>query len=263
MRRISKLVAVCLLASAFIVMVQISLAQQPSSLEELPRGTVQVAPDEVDRLFDRSDSNKDRRLNADEASDDLRERFGRIDLNHDGYISHDELKHFYMPNTRPALNPGAALTDHLIAVVDDFIVDVYHNGERVPDSKRTLLHEIFGATVEKIDIQVHKGDWLVFNVVNNRMRWNGARYFAVAGIKEGSGTAFTTDVDTKAWSRCDSPSQVSAFISDPKFLASQLVYGIDTPWSQGNELMNQYADGWKGLPVWGENRNTWIKYVAP
>ena len=198
-----------------------------------PRGPVHPAPVDINELFVRSDANKDQRLNADELPEDLRERFRRIDVDHNGYVSRGELEHALGADARIAASRGPILTDHLIAVVDDFIVDVYHNGERVPDSKRTLLNEIFGATVEKIDIQVHKGDWLVFNVVNNRLRWNGARYFAVAGIKEGSGTAFTTNVDNGHWSRCDDSSQVSSFISDPKFLADQLVYGIDAPGSRG------------------------------
>jgi hypothetical protein len=51
----------------------------------------------------------------------------------------------------------------------------------VPDSKRTLLVERFGTTAEWIDVDVKRGDWLVFNVVNNRMRWGGCSYVAVAG----------------------------------------------------------------------------------
>src|SRR6476646_5439873 len=66
---------------------------------------------------------------------------------------------------------------YLITVADDFLVDVYRNGRAVPDAKRTLLDERFGATVERLDVEVRKGDWLVFNVVNNRMRWGGASYF--------------------------------------------------------------------------------------
>lgn len=256
-----KVMVVCLVTSALILAFRAVSAQHVISPEELPRGAMELAPGDVDKLFERSDLNRDQRLNADELPGDLRVRIGRLDVNADGYVSPDELRHYLAKKPHPPLDQGPVQTDHLIAVVDDFIVDIYHNGERVPDSKRTLLNEIHGATVEKIDVQLRKGDWLVFNVVNNRLRWNGARYFAVAGIKEGAGTAFTTDSNTGSWSRCDNPSQVSAFVADPQFLARQLVYGIDVPWDHGNALMNQYADGWKGTPVWGENRNTWIKFV--
>src|SRR5580658_8860309 len=72
--------------------------------------------------------------------------------------------------------------NYVVTVSNDFVVDVYQNGVRVPDNRRQLVNEIFGATAERINIQVQKGDWLVFNVVNDRMRWNGARSFMAAGI---------------------------------------------------------------------------------
>src|SRR4051812_19071412 len=86
---------------------------------------------------------------------------------------------------------GPVLARTLIAVADDFIVDVYHNGVKVPDDRREMVEEVHGATVERIKLDVRKGDWLVFNVVNNRLRWGGASYFAVSGRGE-SGVAFTT-----------------------------------------------------------------------
>lgn len=59
-----------------------------------------------------------------------------------------------------------AVAQYVYTVADDFIVEVYYNGERVPDERRHLQFERFGATGERIDTPVHKGDWLVFNVVN-------------------------------------------------------------------------------------------------
>ena len=77
---------------------------------------------------------------------------------------------------------AAFLADTLITVADDFIVDVYHNGVLVPDDRRELIQEIHRATVERIKANVRQGDWLVFHVVNNKMRWGGASYFAVKGL---------------------------------------------------------------------------------
>src|SRR5712671_6843774 len=71
--------------------------------------------------------------------------------------------------------------NYLITVADDFVVDVYHNGKPVPETKRELLVERFGATAEKVKVSVRSGDWLVFHVVQNRLRWGGSKYFAVAG----------------------------------------------------------------------------------
>jgi hypothetical protein len=161
----------------------------------------------------------------------------------------------------PAEPPGGLLADRLFTVADDFIVDVYHNGQRVPDSKRTLLLERFGATVERIDVDVKKGDWLVFNVVNNRLRWGGCSYFAVTG-RGGDGVLFTTELDSGRWSCCDDPGNVSRFIGDRLYLSEERARPIDNPWGEGDALMNQVADGWTGKPLWGRSRNTWIKFVA-
>src|SRR4051794_10636228 len=85
---------------------------------------------------------------------------------------------------QPGEPRGEVIADRLFTVVDDFIVDVYHNGVKVPDARRTLLVELFGATAERLDVDVKQGDWPVFNVVNNRMRWGGCSYFAVTGRGE-------------------------------------------------------------------------------
>jgi hypothetical protein len=216
----------------------------------------------LDELIRRLDANGDGRLNVDELPEHLRGAFGKIDIDHDGYVGRAELAHAVAVDSAQAAGRGPVMANRLIAVVDDFIVDVYHNGRRVPDSKRSLRDEVFGATVEAIDVEVRQGDWLVFNVVNNRLRWGGARYFAVAGVKEGSGTAFTTELTTGRWTCCDDPSQAAAFIADPRFLQDQLAHKIQTPWDQGDALINQHADGWNGSAIWGESRNTWIRFVA-
>jgi hypothetical protein len=163
---------------------------------------------------------------------------------------------------QPAKPPGKVIADRLFTVADDFIIDVYHNGVKVPDSRRTLLEERFGATAERIDIAIRSGDWVVFNVVNNRMRWGGCSYFAVTGRGE-AGVAFTTELDSGRWSCCDDTGRVSQFISDREFLAGNRARSIPNPWAAGDDLMNQVADGWRGRPLWGQSRNTWIKFVAP
>lgn len=161
----------------------------------------------------------------------------------------------------PATPRGRVIADRLFTVADDFIVDVYHNGVKVPDGRRTLLHEIHGATAERIDIEVREGDWIVFNVVNNRMRWGGCSYFAVTG-RGNAGVAFTTEADSGRWSCCDDTEKVSAFIAGRDYLARNPARSIANPWGDGDGLMSQIADGWPGKPIWGESRNTWVKFVA-
>jgi hypothetical protein len=162
---------------------------------------------------------------------------------------------------RPDDDRGKPIADKVFTVADDFIVDVYHNGTKVPDEKRALLVEVHGATAERLDLKVREGDWLVFNVVNNRLRWGGASYFSVVGKGE-LGVAFTSELTSGRWSCCDDPAEVARFIADPKHLADRRPLPIDKPWDGGHGLMNHIADGWDGTPLWGHSRNTWIKFVA-
>ena len=156
---------------------------------------------------------------------------------------------------------GRVIADRLFTVADDFIVDVYHNGVKVPDEKRTLLHEVFGATAERIDIQVREGDWVVFNVVNNRLRWGGVSYSGVTGRGE-SGVGFVSEPGGGRWSSCDDTEKVSEFIGDRDYLAGNAAQPIGNPCAEGDRLMSQIADGWTAKPIWGRSRNTWIKFVA-
>ena len=151
---------------------------------------------------------------------------------------------------------------YLITVADDFIVDVYQNGRCVPASKRELRAEIFGATVERINIEVKKGDWLVFNVVNNKLRWGGAYYFGVAGCFAPNEFGFVSDANSMNWASCDSPKDAENFIAWREALMHRPTQIVTTPWDQGDTLMRQHAgDGWKGTSVWGTGRNTWIKVL--
>jgi hypothetical protein len=262
MRHAAKAVGATLLVAAAILAPRGVVAQPPGDPAKMPPGPGNLLPAAIDELCRRLDANQDGHLNADELPEPLRSGFGRIDLDDDGYVGPAELGHALAADSARAAARGEVMANRLVAVVDDFIVDVYHNGRRVPDAKRSLLVEVFGATVERIDVEVRQGDWLVFNVVNNRLRWGGVRYFAVAGIKEGSGTTFATEPTTGRWTRCDDPSQVAAFIADPRFLDDQLARGIERRWDQGDTLMNRHADGWHGSAIWGEGRNTWIRFVA-
>jgi hypothetical protein len=164
------------------------------------------------------------------------------------------------PAQGPAPKPVIARS--LIAAADDFIVDIDHNGVKVPDDRRELLVEVHGATVEKITLDVRRGDWLVFNVVNNRLRWGGSSYFAVSGRGGYTGVGFTTELDSGRWSCCDDLGQVAQFIAEADRFHDHRALPISRPWGDGDSLMAQYADGWAGKPIWGGSRNTWIKFVA-
>jgi hypothetical protein len=169
------------------------------------------------------------------------------------------------PTTAPATAPerGPVIADHIIAAVDDFIIDVYHNGERVPDTSRRLVDEIHGATIEQIDLEVRSGDWVVFNCANNRLRWGGQSLFIAAGILNESGPpAFVTQADNGHWSACDDPAEVKKFIADRAHLADKSAKPPETPWGEGIGRFNQHVPDSGAQPIWGESRNTWIKFIA-
>jgi len=121
---------------------------------------------------------------------------------------------------------GPIIADSIYTVADDFVVDVFHNGERVPDNQRSLIGESFGATCEKMLITVHEGDWLVFNVVNNRFRWNAVYYFAAAGVKGNQTIAFASELESGRWSFCDDARDVTRFIAEPQFLAANRALAV-------------------------------------
>lgn len=167
------------------------------------------------------------------------------------------------PTPDGAPSSSAVRAKYLIVTADDFVVDIYHNGRAVPDAKRTLLREVFGATVERIDIEVKTGDWLVFNVVNNRLRWGGASYFGVAGCFARDEFGFVSRPGGGDWFACDTPKDVDWFIAEKNYFAHHLARPIGAPWDQGDSLMKEYAGSrWDGAPVWGTSRNTWIKVIV-
>jgi len=152
---------------------------------------------------------------------------------------------------------------YLITVADDFVVDVYHNGKVIPEAKRTMLEEKFGATAERVDLEVHKGDWLVFNVVNNRLRWGGASYFGLAGCFAANEISFVSSPEGGQWSACDQPKDVERFIQERGYLRGRSAHPIANPWDEGANMMRVYAGTqWSGAPIWGTSRNTWLKLVV-
>jgi serine/threonine protein kinase len=171
--------------------------------------------------------------------------------------------------TQGATAAVPALANTVYAVVDDFIVEVYHNGEKLPDSQRQVANEVFGATSEKINAPIREGDWLVFNVVNNRLRWNGAYYFGVAGIREDNTIGFVSELESGRWSVCDNPGDAPKFIAQRDYLAANRAQPVGKPWAHGDNMLKEFTrssppDGLVTPPqaIWGTNRNTWIKFRA-
>ncbi|MEY4483990.1 MAG: hypothetical protein RL693_1442 [Verrucomicrobiota bacterium] len=182
------------------------------------------------------------------------------------------LKHVDDGTVKPSCSPQMVIRPHpkgllatyLITVADDFIVEAYKNGTRIRDDQRTLLDEIHGATAERITVEVKAGDWLVFHVVNNRQRWDGAKYFAVAGCLGENDFGFVSDPGSSDWSVCDDPSRARDFIRQREDGTECRAGAIAKPWSDGDATIRKQAGaGFPGKPLWGGSNSTWIKFIAP
>ena len=235
-----------------------STGKNPGVLPVLLPVPVPVA----DGTFTGQDQNRDGLLNVDELPITLRDQFAAIDTNGDGYASPAE---YEQATTKTPATPtrGRTLATSVYTAADDFVVDVWRNGKRLPETSRRMVDETFGATAEQIEVEVKEGDWLVFSVVNNRYRWGGVAYFGAAGVDEAGRIAFESSPDGERWSYSDDPSEAHAFITRPGFHADRAALAPANPWLGGDEKMRANVAEWAGKPVWGRERLVWIKYVAP
>jgi hypothetical protein len=153
--------------------------------------------------------------------------------------------------------------NYVVTVADDFVVDVYLNGIRIPDAKRQMLVELFGATSERVNVQVHKGDWLVFHAVNDRLRWNSCCYFAAAGVLQTNEFGFVSQLEAGNWSACDDPHKARRFIEEKNYLQQNKAQLISLIWQDGTPKMKQLVgESWTGEPLWGLSCDTWLKVIV-
>jgi hypothetical protein len=161
------------------------------------------------------------------------------------------------------LMPVVATGIHIVA--DDFVADIHHNGKLVPAENRKLRAEIFGAQVEYVSLNLRPGDWVVFNVVNNRLRWNGAYYFAAAAVDIDGLAVLSSQARTGDWSACDDLAQAAKFVADRDHLRDQKPQPIAKPWDRGDKEIARAVPDFDGDGIWGgpTARSTWIKLVVP
>ena len=165
---------------------------------------------------------------------------------------------------QPSNASAPIVASKVFIVADDFVVDIFLNGQRVPDVARRVTSENFGATAEEVTAEIRAGDSMVFNVVNNRLRWNGACYFGAAGMAGDGAITFVSE-EADAWSVCEDPGLAPRFIAEPGYLAERPVQIITNRWSGGDRQMNRQVPRWSGQPIWGSptNRNIWLKLNVP
>ncbi len=168
-------------------------------------------------------------------------------------------------SSQPQLSPHPPrVADSLLIAADDFVTDVYLNGKRLPDRDYDLLVENFGATMVRVNVAVYPGDWLVFNVANDRFRWGGASGLAVAGLLHGH-TSFTSQINSRHWCSCVNLSQVPDFIANRNSLMARPVVRPRNPYRWVWNSVNGKCDFKRGKIIWAKGRraNVWIKYRVP
>lgn len=166
-----------------------------------------------------------------------------------------------VPRPAHAGDSDDVVATSVLVAADDFVINVYHNGQPVPDSNFKLEKEIFGATVMRVRMDVRHGDWIVFEVANDRFRWQGSYGFAAAGLTSDKDVAFASNTDDGHWSACDSPDNASHFINDADYLNKNTTAAPASPWTRGTDELKQQCD-WNGQMIWGSGdaRHVWIKY---
>lgn len=174
------------------------------------------------------------------------------------------LHHERVGETLPYLDKDAVQNQGLTIVVKDFVTAVYHNGNRVPDEKRTLLVDRFGSTVENIAIEPVPGDWLVFEVACNPVRHGGAKYFALSGFMDGDRHALVSHPQSSQWSYCDNPTLAMKFIRERDEGAKRNALAANRKWEEGDTFIRKYAGpSFPGEAIWGGENSTWLKLRIP
>ncbi|MEM9016456.1 MAG: hypothetical protein AAGC68_05535 [Verrucomicrobiota bacterium] len=166
----------------------------------------------------------------------------------------------------PVPNPPVAtgvIAKELTLVAKDFVIEIYHNGRRLRREERKMVLDRFGATAEKVRVEVMPGDWLVFHVAVNRLRHGGSRYFGVTGHRDDGQVGFTSRV-SEAWSSCDHPALSHDFTHLREAGTESRVVAIEKEWHEGKKFMEQYSGTkWTGDAIWGSAASTWLKFRVP
>jgi hypothetical protein len=176
--------------------------------------------------------------------------------------------HLPLPRVMPTaavVDTSTPIANSVQIVCDDFACDIYHNGKLIPVEKRQLQGEIFGAQGELITVDLKPGDWIVFNVANNRLRWGGAYYFAAAGLSSAGTLAFTSELRSGNWSACDDLKEISRFVSERDYLKDHAAQAITNSWDKNDDHIRKGNPDWNGQAIWGDpnSRSTWLKYIVP
>jgi hypothetical protein len=162
-----------------------------------------------------------------------------------------------------SLDQGKVIAHYLQIVSSEMVTDVYQNGKIVPAKQHVLQAEIFGAQIERVNIEIHEGDWIVFHAVNNDLRGGFPRYFVAAAMADSQHSVFQSETESGQWFRCDTLERVPAFISNRNDHGDGKPRLVTVHWGDGDKQIAEKVPDWSGEPIWGVSHEPWLKYIVP
>jgi len=152
----------------------------------------------------------------------------------------------------------------LMVVANSFVVDVWHNGERVPRDARKMIGNPAGAVTERVTCDVLPGDWLVFHVVASPSLKASDRYFGCAARRFDKTVAFVSSSATGNWFVCDDLADVRAFVASRDAGTGNPARAQAAPWSgAATRWQSALRAAFAGQALWGDQPSTWIKVHVP
>jgi hypothetical protein len=158
--------------------------------------------------------------------------------------------------------PAPLILAHSLQIVTSGMpVDIYQNGKLVAPGQCKIRQDAFGARMERVDMEVHEGDWLAFHVVNRNLGGGFPPYFAVAVMVNASHSAFQSQTET--WCVCDTPGKAPRFIASFGDPGDGRARRRTRPWAEGDQEMKRTVPDWHGESIWGNSNDEYLKVLMP
>jgi hypothetical protein len=162
-----------------------------------------------------------------------------------------------------SLDQGKVIAHYLEIVSAGIVADVYQNGKIVPSNLCTMTGDIYGAQFERVKIEVHEGDWIVFHAVNNGLHDGFPPYFVVAGMIDKDHSAFQSGAQPGQWFVCDTLEAAPRFIAERDYQGDGMARKVVVHWGDGDKQIAKTVPDWNGDPLWGNSHDPWLKFVVP
>ncbi len=153
---------------------------------------------------------------------------------------------------------GDYIAKYVEFAAESFVTEIWLNGLRVPDAARKRVATRDGVAYDRLELEIREGDWLVFQVANDRARGEG--FLAAWGLDNDGKTVFQSSA-TDGWFVCEEPGRAHAFVASKDGKGAYPA----TP-SSTAKLMSISKEPKEhrlgGEPLRARSGTTWIKCVV-